>query len=81
MQIDIRSHTDSRETNTYNLKLSNRRAKSTLEWLVKNGIDRDRLTATGFGESQLNNDCTDLIPCTEEQHQENRRSEFIILAL
>ena len=81
MQINIRSHTDSRETNTYNLKLSNRRAKSTLEWLVKNGIDRDRLTATGFGESQLNNDCTDLIPCTEEQHQENRRSEFIILAL
>lgn len=81
IKIDIRSHTDSRESENYNLKLSQRRAKATLDWLVINGIEHHRLTATGYGESQLLNGCADLVLCTEEQHQENRRSEFIITEL
>ncbi|MGG7036039.1 MAG: OmpA family protein, partial [Flavobacterium sp.] len=80
MKIDIRSHTDSRASHQYNQILSDRRAKATIEWLVKNGIEKNRLTGKGYGESQLVNKCTDDVECTEEQHQQNRRSEFIILA-
>ena len=81
MTIDIRSHTDSRQTHKYNEALSDRRAKSTLEYLVKNKIDRNRLTAKGYGETQLVNKCADDVPCSEEEHQMNRRSEFIIVKI
>jgi outer membrane protein OmpA-like peptidoglycan-associated protein len=79
IKVDIRSHTDSRQSRTYNAKLSDRRAKSTMAWLVKNGIDKTRLTAKGYGESQLLNKCADGVKCTEVEHQVNRRSEFIIV--
>ncbi|MTH15333.1 OmpA family protein [Flavobacterium sp. LC2016-01] len=81
MKLDIRSHTDSRATHQYNEALSDRRAKSTIQWLIKNGIKADRLTGKGYGETQLVNRCSDGVPCTEEEHQMNRRSEFIITAL
>lgn len=85
MKIDVRSHTDCRQTIKYNEALSDRRAKSTVDWLVSKGIDKARLTGKGYGESQLVNDCScepkNKSNCTEEQHQENRRSEFIITAL
>ena len=81
MKIDIRSHTDSRASFKYNEKLSERRAKSTLEWLVKNGIAKERLTSKGYGETQLVNKCADNDKCTEAEHQLNRRSQFIITAL
>ncbi|OXG00533.1 WD40 repeat protein [Flavobacterium araucananum] len=81
MKLDIRSHTDSRATYEYNEALSNRRAKSTLQWLIKNGIKSNRLTGKGYGETQLVNGCSDGVKCTEEEHQMNRRSEFIITAL
>lgn len=81
MKLDIRSHTDSRATHQYNAALSDRRAKSTIKWLVKNGIAPNRLTGKGYGETQLVNKCSDGVQCTEEEHQANRRSEFIITAL
>ncbi|KUJ61246.1 flagellar motor protein MotB [Flavobacteriaceae bacterium CRH] len=81
MKIDIRSHTDSRQTKFYNEALSDRRANATIKWLVNNGIDVSRLIGRGYGESQLLNGCVDGVKCTEEQHQINRRSEFIITAL
>jgi outer membrane protein OmpA-like peptidoglycan-associated protein len=81
MKLDIRSHTDSRATHKYNAALSDRRAKSTIKWLIKNGIASNRLTGKGFGETQLVNKCSDGVKCTEEEHQANRRSEFIITAL
>jgi outer membrane protein OmpA-like peptidoglycan-associated protein/tetratricopeptide (TPR) repeat protein len=81
MKIDIRSHTDSRQTFKYNEALSERRAKSTINWLVKNGIDKSRLTGKGYGETQLVNKCADDVICSEDEHQLNRRSEFIITAL
>ncbi|HEY1192797.1 OmpA family protein [Flavobacterium sp.] len=81
MKLDIRSHTDSRATHKYNEALSDRRAKSTIKWLIKNGIAANRLTGKGFGETQLVNKCSDGVKCTEEEHQANRRSEFIITGL
>jgi len=81
MKLDIRSHTDSRATHQYNEVLSERRAKSTIKWLIKNGVAPNRLTGKGYGETQLVNQCADGVKCTEEEHQANRRSEFIITAL
>lgn len=79
MKLDIRSHTDSRGSSKYNEALSDRRAKSTIEWLVKNGIAPARLSGKGYGESRLLNGCSDGVKCTEEEHKINRRSEFIIM--
>lgn len=81
MKIDVRSHTDSRASKQYNEKLSDRRAKSTVAWMIKQGIDKSRLTGKGYGEYQLVNECADGVKCTEAQHQLNRRSEFIITEL
>jgi outer membrane protein OmpA-like peptidoglycan-associated protein len=81
IKIDIRSHTDSRNTAAYNEKLSERRASSTKEWLIQNGINQSRLTAKGYGESQLVNKCADGVECAEEEHQANRRSEFVIVSI
>jgi peptidoglycan-associated lipoprotein len=81
MTIDIRSHTDSRASYKYNEKLSDRRAKSTMQWLISKGIAKERLTAKGFGETQLVNKCADGVVCTEAEHQSNRRSQFVITAL
>jgi outer membrane protein OmpA-like peptidoglycan-associated protein len=50
-----------------------------MKWLIKNGISKNRLTAKGYGETQLTNNCSDGIECSEDEHQANRRSEFIIL--
>ena len=80
MRVDVRLHTDSRGSDKYNLALSERRAKSTVRWIVSKGIKKNRITGKGYGETQLVNDCTNDVPCTEEQHQQNRRSEFIIIS-
>ncbi|OCB76836.1 OmpA family protein [Flavobacterium crassostreae] len=81
MKVDIRSHTDSRQTNRYNEALSDRRAQSTRAWLIAKGIAKERLTAKGYGESQLINGCADGVACSEAEHQANRRSEFIVVAI
>lgn len=79
VNVDVRSHTDSRAPDDYNLALSQRRNKSTIQYLVDRGISRSRLTGRGYGETQLVNECSNGVKCTEEQHQLNRRSEFIVL--
>ena len=76
--IHIESHTDSRGSDSYNESLSEKRAQSTLNWIVDQGIDRSRLSAKGYGEKQLINQCSNGVECTEEEHQLNRRSMFII---
>jgi len=81
ISITIKSHTDSRQSTEYNLKLSQRRAKSTMAWFVDKGIASTRLTCEGLGESQLLNNCSDGVKCPEEEHQKNRRSEFVITAM
>ncbi|EJG02458.1 OmpA family protein [Flavobacterium sp. F52] len=77
--IRIESHTDSRANDQYNLELSDRRAKATRDYLISQGVAPERIeSAIGYGETQLLNNCSNGIPCTEAQHQVNRRSEFII---
>lgn len=76
--IHIESHTDARGDDLYNEILSEKRAQSTLNWLVDQGIDRSRLSAKGYGEKQHVNKCSNGVKCTEEEHQLNRRSMFII---
>ncbi|MCF6306395.1 MAG: OmpA family protein [Flavobacteriaceae bacterium] len=79
-KIDVRSHTDSRNTHAYNIKLSQRRNVSTLAYIIEKGsVSASRLTGRGYGENQLINACADGIECSEEMHQLNRRSEFIII--
>lgn len=79
LKIEIGSHADARGSDKYNMGLSERRAASTLEYLVENGIDRNRLTSKGYGESMPLNDCTEPTGCTNEQYAKNRRSEFTIM--
>jgi len=81
MVIDIRAHTDTRGPANYNQILSDRRAQSTRLYLIEKGIPANRITAKGYGESKLKNDCADGIECTPEQQQLNRRSEFIIITM
>jgi outer membrane protein OmpA-like peptidoglycan-associated protein len=80
MIIKIESHTDSRGNAVYNKYLSDKRAKSTKEYIIAQGIDPKRIeSAIGYGEEQLLNDCDGSVRCTEKQHYLNRRSEFIIV--
>lgn len=80
LQIDVRSHTDSRASDSYNMSLSNRRAASTMNYIVEQGgISRGRLSGKGYGEEMLVNNCTNGVPCSESEHQRNRRSEFIVV--
>ena len=74
--IFVRSHTDSRGNDNYNLKLSQRRAKSTVQYIISKGISSDKISGKGFGETEPIVDCNK--NCSEEQHALNRRSEFII---
>lgn len=79
MIIKVESHTDSRGRDKYNLKLSDRRAKSTRDYLFSRGIATDRIqSAIGYGESQILNECKNGVKCTDKKHEENRRSKFII---
>ncbi len=80
MIIKIESHTDSRGKDAYNMALSDRRAKSTRDYIISQGIESSRIaSAIGYGESQLVNECTNGVKCTKEEHQKNRRSRFIIV--
>jgi outer membrane protein OmpA-like peptidoglycan-associated protein len=77
MVIMVKAHTDNRGSDAYNMALSNRRAKSTVQYVISRGIARERISGQGYGESQPKVDCGE--GCTEEQHAQNRRSEFLIV--
>ena len=79
MIIRAESHTDSRAKDSYNLALSDRRAKSTAQYVISKGIDASRISGVGKGETELVNECSNGVKCSEEAHQANRRSEFIIV--
>ncbi len=78
-KIDVRSHTDARGNDNYNLALSDKRAKATIKYLISQGIDASRISGKGYGEKQLINNCDNSSNCSQEQHQLNRRSEFIVI--
>lgn len=77
--IECGSHTDSRGTSKNNNKLSELRANSTIEYIISKGIDKDRISGKGYGETQLMNQCSNGVKCSEEQHQLNRRTEFVVI--
>lgn len=80
LTIEIGSHTDSRGTDEYNNNLSQKRAQSVVDYLVEKGVPRDRLTAHGYGKTMLVNNCGTGVPCTEEEHQKNRRTTFRVIS-
>lgn len=79
VKVKIMSHTDSRGDDAYNMSLSQQRAQSVVNYLVSKGIARNRLQAEGYGETKLRNRCSNGIECSDAQHRENRRTEFIVL--
>lgn len=76
--INATSHTDERGPEAYNAGLSDRRAKTTVQYVISKGIDESRISGMGKGESEPKIDCS--AGCTKEQHAENRRSEFLIVS-
>ena len=80
VRLELRSHTDSRGGDAFNRFLSLRRAQSVRAYLIGEGIARDRLVAKGLGETELLNRCVNGVTCSEEEHQANRRTEFLIVA-
>lgn len=84
LAIELGSHTDCRATMAYNCDLSQRRADSAIAYIIRNGIDAERLVARGYGEFRLTNDCgcepTNASNCSEAQHQANRRTTVRILS-
>jgi peptidoglycan-associated lipoprotein len=83
MSVELGSHTDCRASYEYNRDLSQRRADSAVNYILKSGINPFRLEARGYGESLLTNKCecegADVVPCTEEEHQENRRTTVTVV--
>lgn len=77
--VEIGSHCDARGSDQYNLILSERRAKSVMNFLISKGVSKTRLTSKGYGESQIVNECVNGVDCTDEKHEENRRTTFKIV--
>jgi len=76
IKMELSAHTDSRHSEEYNLKLSQKRAEAAVKYIVSKGIPEGVITAKGYGESKLINHCKDGVPCSEEEHQYNRRTEI-----
>ncbi len=81
VKIELASHTDSRGSAQYNLRLSQKRAESAVAYMVNRGIDKSRVIAKGYGETRLKNKCADGVECSEAEHQANRRSEVTIVEM
>jgi outer membrane protein OmpA-like peptidoglycan-associated protein len=80
LTIEIGSHTDSRGSDSYNLNLSQRRAQSVVDYFISKGVPSEQLTAKGYGETKIKNRCINNVNCTEEEHQENRRTTFRVVS-
>ncbi len=79
IEVELRSHCDSRGRDAYNQKLSENRAGSAAQYLLDLGVSPDQLHPVGVGEAELLNECSNGVPCSEAKHQENRRTEFLIV--
>jgi peptidoglycan-associated lipoprotein len=78
--IELSSHTDARGSDAYNLTLSQKRADGVKAYLVAKGIKAENIVAKGYGETQLVNRCANGVKCDDEEHLQNRRSEFKIIS-
>jgi len=81
LSVEMGSHTDSRASSAYNQKLSESRALSAYNHVVSRGVPANRIAYKGYGESKLMNKCADGVACSEEDHAQNRRTEYIIRAI
>ncbi len=81
LTFELGSHCDSRGSDEYNMVLSQNRAESAVAYLVKSGVEANRLTAQGYGESKLVNECENGVICSSAKHQENRRTEFKVIGI
>lgn len=81
LKIELSAHTDSRGSDSYNMRLSQQRAQSCADYLITKGVPKSKIIARGYGETKLVNRCKNGIQCSEEEHQENRRTEVKILDL
>jgi outer membrane protein OmpA-like peptidoglycan-associated protein/tetratricopeptide (TPR) repeat protein len=79
--VELGAHTDSRHSDEYNMNLSQKRADAAVKYIVSKGVDHSRITAKGYGESMLLNECRDGVACSEEQHEVNRRVEIKVLEI
>lgn len=79
VKIELSSHTDCRGKDAYNLKLSEKRAKSAVDYIISKGVPKENITSKGYGESQPSESCV-CEKCSEDQHQRNRRTEFKVLS-
>ena len=79
--VELSSHTDCRGSDTYNLKLSQKRAQAAVDYIIEHGVDATRITAKGYGELMPVNNCVDGVKCTDEEYQANRRTEFKIISV
>ena len=79
VRIEVKSHTDSRGPEAYNMKLSEKRGKSVIDYLAGKGIVASRVSANAYGETQLVNKCADGVKCTKAEHAVNRRTEIIVV--
>ena len=80
MVVELGSHTDAQGNDSYNQRLSQRRAASSKNWLTERGIKSNRIKAVGYGETQIRNHCNNGVKCPDEEHRYNRRTEFKIIA-
>ncbi len=78
LKIELSSHTDSRGSDTYNMKLSQNRAEAAVQYIISKGISSDRIVAKGYGETKLVNECANGVKCSEAKHQKNRRTEILV---
>ncbi len=79
VKVELSSHTDSRGSDAYNMKLSQRRAQAAVDYIISQGISKSKLIAKGYGETKLLNKCSNGVACTEAEHQINRRTEMKVI--
>lgn len=80
MVIELGSHTDAQGNDSYNQRLSARRANSAKDWLTSRGVKSSRIKGVGYGETQIRNQCVNGVKCDDELHRQNRRTEFKIIS-
>ena len=79
IKVELNSHTDSRAPDNYNMRLSNERAASSINYIISQGINASRISGRGYGETRLLNKCSNGVKCSNTEHEQNRRTEFIVI--
>ncbi len=79
IRVEMGAHTDARASDEYNFLLSQKRAKAALDYLISKGVSKEKISAIGYGKTQLINNCKEILDCSEKEHQVNRRMEIKLI--